>query len=118
MAKIFLEAEWRKLIMANYEIDPSILKSYLPNKTELDLFNGVCYVSLIGFLFSNTRMLGVKVPLHINFEEVNLRFYVRYNDAGVWKRGTVFIKEIVSKPAITFVANTLYKEKYETMPTR
>jgi len=63
-------------------------------------------------------MLGVKVPLHINFEEVNLRFYVRYNDAGVWKRGTVFIKEIVSKPAITFVANTLYKEKYETMPTR
>jgi len=118
MAKIFLEAEWRKLIMANYEIDPSILKPYLPNKTELDLFNGVCYVSLIGFLFSNTRMLGVKVPLHINFEEVNLRFYVRYNDAGVWKRGTVFIKEIVSKPAITFVANTLYKEKYETMPTR
>jgi len=65
MAKIFLEAEWRKLIMANYEIDPSILKPYLPNKTELDLFNGVCYVSLIGFLFSNTRMLGVKVPLQL-----------------------------------------------------
>lgn len=118
MAKTFLEAEWRKLIMANYEIDPSILKHFLPNKTEFDTYNGICYVSLIGFLFSNTRILGVKVPLHINFEEVNLRFYVRYNDAGIWKRGTVFIKEIVSKPAITFVANTLYKEKYETMPTR
>ena len=116
MAKIFLQAAWRKLIMANYEIDPNILKSYLPHKTELDLYNGKCYVSLIGFMFLNTKMLGVKVPFHINFEEVNLRFYVRYNDNGTWKRGTVFIKEIVSKPAITFVANTLYNEKYETMP--
>ncbi len=116
MAKIFLQAAWRKLIMANYEIDPNILKSYLPHKTELDLYNGKCYVSLIGFMFLNTKMLGVKVPFHINFEEVNLRFYVRYNDNDIWKRGTVFIKEIVSKPAITFVANTLYNEKYETMP--
>ncbi len=118
MAKIFLQAAWRKLIMANYEIDPKILQPYLPHKTELDLYNGTCYVSLIGFMFLDTKMVGVKVPLHINFEEVNLRFYVRYNDTGVWKRGTVFIKEIVSKPAITFVANTLYSEKYETMPMR
>lgn len=104
--------------MANYSVDPSLLKKYLPYKTELDLWNNTCYVSLVGFMFLNTRLLGFKIPFHTNFEEVNLRFYVRYLDDGEWKRGVVFIKEIVPKPALTFVANTIYKEKYETMPMR
>jgi uncharacterized protein YqjF (DUF2071 family) len=112
----FLKAEWRKLAMANYAIDPEILRPYVPNHTELDLWNGRCYVSLVGFLFTNTRIKGVKVPYHIHFEEVNLRFYVRYNDNGEWKRGVVFIKEIVQRPALTLVANTVYGEPYETLP--
>ncbi len=114
----FLYAEWRKLAMANYAIDPKLLEPYLPYKTELDLWKGKCYVSLVGFMFVNTRLLGIKVPFHINFEEVNLRFYVRYHDGSNWKRGVVFIKEIVPKPALTFVANTVYKENYETLPMK
>lgn len=110
----FLTAEWRRLAFANYEIDPEILKPYLPYKTELDIYNGICYVSLVGFMFKNTRVLGFKIPGHINFEEVNLRFYVRYKEEDTWKRGVVFVKEIVPKHAITFVANTLYNEVYET----
>ena len=110
----FLKAEWRKLALANYEIDPGILKPYLPAKTELDTWSGTHYVSLVGFMFVNTKMLGIKIPFHVNFEEVNLRFYVRYKDQNEWKRGVVFIKEIVPKPAITFVANTLYHEHYAT----
>jgi hypothetical protein len=62
--------------------------------------------------------LGIKVPFHINFEEVNLRFYVKRFENNTWKRGAVFIKEIVSKPALTFVANTLYNEHYQTLPMR
>lgn len=111
----FLEAEWRKLAMANYEIDPQLLLPYLPSKTELDVWNGTNYVSLIGFMFKDTKVLGLKIPFHINFEEVNLRFYVRHKYNGEWRRGVVFIKEIVPKVAITFVANTLYKEHYQTM---
>ena len=111
----FLNAEWRKLALANYEVDPSILLPYLPYKTEIDIWNNRCYISLVGFMFLNTKILGFKIPFHINFEEVNLRFYVRYKDKDEWKRGVVFIKEIVPKPAITFVANTLYKEHYETL---
>lgn len=114
MASKFLTAEWKNLVMANYIVDPALLQPYLPNKTELDLFNGNCYVSLVGFMFMNTRVLGFKIPFHVNFEEVNLRFYVRYNDNGTWKRGTVFIKEIVPKPAISFIANVVYHEKYIT----
>jgi uncharacterized protein len=112
----FLKAEWRKLAMANYAVDPAVLKPYIPYKTELDLWQDTCYVSLVGFMFLETAVKGVKIPFHVNFEEVNLRFYVRYRDGEVWKRGVVFIKEIVPKAAITWVANTLYKENYETMP--
>jgi hypothetical protein len=115
----FLKAEWRKLILANYEVDPAILKPYLPHRTELDVWQGRHYVSLVGFMFKNVRMLGMKIPFHVHFEEANLRFYVRHQTKeGEWKRGVVFIKEIVPKPALSFVANTLYQEHYETRPMR
>jgi uncharacterized protein YqjF (DUF2071 family) len=110
----FLDAQWRKLLMANYEVSPEILEKYLPYKTELDLWNNRCYVSLVGFLFVETKVLGIRFPFHTNFEEVNLRFYVRYNDGGTWKRGVVFVKEIVPKFMITLVANTVYNENYAT----
>jgi len=118
MISTFLTAEWRKLAIINYSIDPDILNPYIPYKTELDLWNDKCYVSLVGFRFLNTKLKGINIPFHINFEEINLRFYVRYKDGHLWKRGVTFIKEIVPKPALTFIANTVYKEKYITLPTR
>ena len=111
----FLKAEWRKLVLANYSIDKKILAEHLPYGTELDLYDGKCYVSLVGFKFVNTKLLGIKIPFHTNFEEVNLRFYVKRFDGDQWKRGVVFIKEIVPRRALTFVANTVYNENYETM---
>jgi uncharacterized protein YqjF (DUF2071 family) len=114
----FLTAEWNDLALINYEIDPIFLKKYVPIGTELDLWNGKCYISLIGFMFENTKVLGIKVPFHVNFEEVNLRFYVKCFENGKWKRGAVFIKEIVPKHAITWVANLLYREHYQTLKMR
>ena len=104
--------------MANYAVDESLLKPYLPKHTEIDLWNGICYVSLVGFMFLNTKIRGIRILFHTNFEEVNLRFYVRHKSGEEWKRGVVFIKEIVPRPALTFVANAIYKENYETMPMR
>ena len=112
----FLKAEWRKLILANYKIDPDILASYVPAKTELDSWQGAYYVSLVGFRFLNTRLLGLSIPFHEHFEEVNLRFYVRYKSEEGWRRGVVFIKEIVPKRALSLVANVVYREHYQTMP--
>lgn len=112
----FLQAEWRNLLMVNYAVDPAMLEPFVPARTELDLWNNTCYVSLVGFMFLNTKVLGVKIPFHVNFEEVNLRFYVRHKNGNEWKRGVVFIKEIVPRAALTFVANTIYGEHYQTMP--
>ncbi len=114
----FLTAEWRKLALANYEVSPDLLKPYLPHGTELDNWNGRCYASLVGFMFKKVRLLGIHIPYHTEFEEVNLRFYVRHKSKGEWRRGVVFISELVPKWAIAFVANTIYKEHYEAVPMR
>jgi uncharacterized protein YqjF (DUF2071 family) len=113
----FLTAEWRKLLMVNYEVSPELLAPYVPWGTELDLWQGRCYISLVGFMFIKTRVLGLPIPFHRDFEEVNLRFYVRRKDPGsaqAPRRGVVFIKEIVPKPAITLIANGVYGENYAT----
>ena len=118
MSFTFLTAQWRKLIMAQYEVAPELLQKRLPDGLELDLYHGHCFVSLVGFLFDRVRILGVPPPLHTRFEEVNLRFYVRRPmPDGSYRRGVVFLSEIVPKPAITLVARALYGEAYSTAPT-
>ncbi|MBC7867034.1 MAG: DUF2071 domain-containing protein, partial [Gloeobacteraceae cyanobacterium ES-bin-316] len=102
--------------MANYVVDPALLQPYLPYKTQLENFHGKIYLSLVGLQFFNTKVLGRSIPWHQNFEEVNLRFYVQPATGNLEETGVVFIKEIVRKPAITFIANKLYREKYSTMP--
>lgn len=116
--RTFLDAQWRKLVMINYAVDPQLLKPYIPFETELDLWNDTCYVSLIGFMFVDTKMMRLRIPFHVNFEEINLRFYVKYKETEEYKRGVVFIKEIVPRPSLTLVANLLYNENYETLKTR
>ena len=118
MTTHFLLAEWNNLIMANYVVPRELLLPYIPYKTELDFFEGNAYASLVGFKFLNTKVLGLSIPKHVNFEEVNFRFYIKHNDHGTWKRGLVFIKEIVPKMAVSFVANNVYREKYATMNMR
>ncbi len=112
----FLTAEWRHLLMLNYEIDPSALRPLAPPGTEIDTWNGRTFLSVVGFLFQNTRVLGLPVPFHRNFEEINLRLYVRRQAADGPRRGVVFIKEIVPKFAIAAVARWVYNENYVARP--
>jgi len=111
--KIFLSAEWRDLLMLNYEVDPAILQKFVPAGTELDSFAGKTYVSLVGFRFCRTKLFGVlPIPFHSEFEEINLRFYVKRRDGNEIRRGVVFIAEIVPKQAIALTARWFYGENY------
>lgn len=109
-----LEAEWRHLAMFNYEVDPALLEPLVPAGTQLDMWEGRVFVSVVAFLFLKTRILGVPVPFHGSFEEVNLRFYVRREVAGEVRRAVSFIQEIVPKPAVSIGARLLYNEPYVT----
>ncbi len=111
--KKFLSARWEDLIMANYVVDPLLLESRIPRGTVLDLHEDKCFVSLVGFMFLDTRVMDFLIPFHVNFEEVNLRFYVRRETDDEIRRGVVFVKEIVPRAAIASVARTRYGEPYE-----
>lgn len=110
MARVFLTAEWRDLIIASYAVDPALLERRLPPGLELDLFQGRAVCSLVGFRFLNTRVLGVKWPGYVNFPEINLRFYVREKSGG--KRGVVFVRELVTSGFVAAVARGVYNEPY------
>jgi len=116
--KVFLTAEWRMLAMLNYEIDPGLLLPFVPSGTELDRWNGKVFVSLVGFRFLKTKVFGLSFPFHRNFDEVNLRFYVRRIEGKEVRRGVVFIKEIVPRWAIATLARTVYNERYVSLPMR
>nr|WP_294906134.1 DUF2071 domain-containing protein [uncultured Lacibacter sp.] len=114
----FLTAEWRNLVMMNYVVPEEVLKPHLPNGVELDAYNGKCYVSFVAFHFMDTKLKGVAIPFHKDFEEINLRFYVRYPSEEGMKRGVVFIKELVPKRMIAWVAKLLYGERYAYTPIK
>lgn len=113
-----MRAEWRKLLLVNYKVDPEMLHPYLPAHTEFALWQNTCYLSLVGFRFLKVKMGGVAIPFHTNFNEINLRFYVKQKTQGEWHYGVVFLKEIVALPLVSFVANNLYQEHYETYPMK
>jgi uncharacterized protein YqjF (DUF2071 family) len=114
----FLTARWRHLAMLNYEVPPEVLAPLVPAGAELDAWAGKTFASVVGFLFLDTRVWGLGIPFHRNFEEVNLRFYVRRRGPEGWRRGVVFVKEIVPRAAIATVARLFYGEKYVALPMR
>lgn len=114
----FLTAEWRWLAMLNWEVDPALLRPLVPRGTELDEWSGMTVASLVGFRFLRTRVLGIPIPFHRDFEELNLRFYVRRRGPEGWRRGVVFVKEVVPRRAIAMVARVVYNENYVALSMR
>jgi uncharacterized protein len=110
--KVFLTAEWRNLINLTYRVPAEMLTPILPKGVELDLFEGHAHLSLVAFDFVNTRVKGIKIPFHIDFPEINLRYYARVGE----HRGVVFIRELVPKHCIAFIAQRFYNEPYASFP--
>ena len=116
--KVFLKAKWENIIMANYQIEPELLLPFLPKGVSLDLYQGKAYVSLVGFMFKNTKLFDVPIPFFGTFEEINLRFYVVRKEGDELKRGVVFINETIPYRLVAWIANKLYKEHYTVVPTK
>lgn len=113
----FLTARWQHLVLLNYPCPRHVLEPLVPAGTVVDEFDGQTLVSLVGFLFADTRLLGVPVPWHRTFEEVNLRFYVRRPGSDE-RRAVVFVRELVPRRAIATVARVVYNEPYLAVPMR
>ena len=116
--RAFLTADWRNLAMLSYAVEPDLLRPIVPSEVELDEHHGQTYVTIVGFQFSRARLLGWRVPGHQLFAEVNLRFYVRRETAGELRRGVVFVKEIVSRRMVAWIANRAFHEHFAVRPLR
>lgn len=116
MRNDFLVANWENLVVATFETDKELLQPYVPPGTELNDWNGRYCMSLVGFMFSHTCLLGIPCPFYRRFEEVNLRFYVRRKEGNNWKKGVVFIKEIVPAALIGWAGKLLYRENFISLP--
>ncbi len=117
MPRPFLTAEWRILAMLNWRVPAAVLAPYVPVGTELDSWGGNHYISLVGFRFLRTRLLGVAIPFHRDFDEINLRFYVRRTVGGEERRAVCFLRELVPRVAIAATARLVYNEPYRAVPT-
>ncbi|HET7612785.1 MAG TPA: DUF2071 domain-containing protein [Gemmatimonadaceae bacterium] len=112
----FLTAQWRYLALLNFEVGRQVLEPLCPKGTELDERDGRYFMSLVGFLFLDTHVLSLPAFFHQDFEEVNLRFYVRREVGGELRRGVVFIRELVPLPLVSAMARLTYNEPYRTVP--
>jgi uncharacterized protein YqjF (DUF2071 family) len=108
----FLTARWEHLILASYPVPPEMLEPRVPRGLELDVREGSAWVSLVGFRFLDTRVLGIPWPGHRDFSELNLRFYVRLGD----QRGVCFVREFVPLRIVAWAARVLYNEPYLAAP--
>jgi uncharacterized protein YqjF (DUF2071 family) len=113
-APAFLTAQWLHVLGVTYAVDAALLEPHLPRGAQIDTLEGSPRVSIVAFRFRRTRLRGVPIPLHVNFSEINLRFYVRLHD----RRAVVFIREFVTRPAISVIAKLTYNEPYRTIRMR
>lgn len=97
--------------MFTYSIPPGLLNQYIPAGLEADTIGGNAFVSLVAFDFLDTKVKGIKFPFHVNFPEINLRFYVKAKD----RRGVVFIREFVPRYFIACFADMFYNENYKSI---
>ena len=116
--KTLLTAYWTNLLAATFEADETLLNKFLPRGTELNTWHGKYLISIVAFMFSKPAILNISAPFYRSFEEINLRFYVRYKENDQWKKGVVFIKEIAPARIIGLTAGWLYQENFIYLPLK
>src|SRR3989441_13236998 len=115
----FLPAEGRPLVMLSYEVDLDVLAPLAPAGLALDLWHGRALVSVVGFRFLDTRVLGAAIAWHRDFDEVNLGFYARRDvPGGGTRHGGVSVRELVSRLAVALLARLAYNEPYRAVRMR
>jgi uncharacterized protein YqjF (DUF2071 family) len=113
-----MQAEWRQLVMLSYAVDPALLLRWIPKPLELNFWKGKAFITLVGLMNRNVRVIGIPVPFHRSFEQVNLRFYVRRKIDEGFRHGVMFIKQVVSREVIAAAARQIYREHVISLPMK
>lgn len=115
--KLSISSEFRKVALLNYVVPPEVVEKYLPKYTKPDLYNGNCFISLVGFQVKKLKVNELKVPLIKDFDEIDLQIYVKRFNGATWEKGVVVISRIFDQPGVAELTNTIFKTNYSSMPT-
>jgi len=79
---------WGKLLFMHWRIDAGALRPLIPEKLEIDTFDGTAWIGIVPFTMWDIRALPPYVPPvpGLNaMDELNVRTYVHHNGVpGVW----------------------------------
>lgn len=84
---VVMRQNWWDLLFLHWPVSPDVLRPVVPQKLELDLFEGAAYVGLVPFTMTGVRPTGLPAVWGVSsFHETNVRTYVHYRgrDPGVW----------------------------------
>jgi len=80
--------EWNNAIFLHWQVDLTELKKFVPKELEIDLFEGKPWVSMVAFTMEKMRPKNmISFPPISNFDEINIRTYVKYKG----KTGVYFL---------------------------
>lgn len=102
--------EWNRSLFLHWKVPADVLRPLVPAQLELDVYNGETWVSLVAFTMEQIRPR--KLPAFhfiFNFDEVNLRTYVRTGD----RPGVYFLNIEAGKSLSVFIARSLSGLPYE-----
>ena len=102
--------EWNQAIFLHWKVDLDKLKEFVPQKLEIDLFDGEPWISIVAFTMENIRprRLPAFYPIS-NFEEINIRTYVKSNG----KTGVYFLSIEGGKIASCKIAKSISELPYK-----
>ncbi len=75
-----LRMGWRRVLFANWPLDPELVEPHLPDELTLDTHDGSAWVSIVAFESTDARPRPVPRRLGVTVRGVNVRTYVRRGD--------------------------------------
>ena len=116
--KTLYAAEWREIVVINFEIDPKLLRNFIPPKTELDFFNETSFVTLMARACKNVKPYGWPIVFAKSIDQILLRFYVKRKVGDTWRRGVCLIRDYLPKRKASFFLNWMFKHSFTQVPIK
>ena len=96
--------KWEHVLFMHWPVPEDALRKYIPQKLEIDTFNGEAWIGILAFKVSDIRMRGLpRIPFYNTLLEVNVRTYVKYKGVG----GAYFFSLDANKLAVVLGARIL-----------
>ncbi|HZV34149.1 MAG TPA: DUF2071 domain-containing protein [Verrucomicrobiae bacterium] len=100
---------WENLLFLHWQIDPSLIRSLVPNELEIDTFDDQAWIGVTPFAMSGVRFNHLPaIPGLSSLLELNVRTYVHHDGVP----GVYFFSLDASKAIPVIAARVLYAAPY------